>query len=763
MNTVLSMLLLLAFPCLAMAQATHAGLPPAGITYEALLKRLDTLKVDSASHRSVTGLFFEDGIYSITLDSGSVVFLEPVEGRRIAAIFRGTCNISFTPNHPTEVVNLGRFYDGKVFAKTCTSAVFVFGDDRLVSLIEEFPTSAIGDLVLTKHLKAVRELMVQDDPKQIDASVARFLLNRDTLPYMSINAYDMSLTAGEIDCYISRDPYMMEPYTLSFKDGKNGPKDMTFVNMCPDQERSVQVAADGSNSLDDVSTQRHSATCTIERSMKVRVVDDIAMTTLKADIRWLSMDLTSIVKVDSVFIDGQATTFFRAKDRSSFFVNIPVPMPKGQPFTMRVVYNGDLIRRVDDYTILRTSLDWIPSHSYFHKALYDITFSHPASMTLVSLGKKVSTSTQDRTTTSRWVTEQPNSNNSFHIGLFKEKPLATPDGVPKCTLYHVADSYDHVDEIGTDIEQSLTFYTKLFGPPPITMLHATELPGTHGEAFPGLLHLSSLAFVSTADFFQEQFIAHEVAHQWWGISVKPLSYRDRWLSEGFSEYSCLMYSQLAAQETKKFFRLLDEYRKGIMSFGKKDIGKNLQPPAIALGYRVSSGAGLEFEAYNEFVYYKGAWVIHMLRNMMLDLATMREDAYMTVMREFYNRFKNRHASTEDFKTTVEQLTGADLGWFFDQWVYGNQLPTYRVAWKKEQQQDGQWKVTMRIRQQGVGEKFRMPVPVKIADEDGKAIRLRINVTAATNEVELPPVAFEPEEVVFNDLTSVLCDVKEEKF
>ena len=132
MSIVLRMLFLLAFPALAVAQATHAGLPPAGITYQALLTRLDSLKVDSASHRIVTGLFFEDGIYSITLDSGSVAFLEPVEGRRIAAVFRGTCNVSFSPNHPTEVVNLGRFHNGKVFAKACTSAVFVFGDDRLV-------------------------------------------------------------------------------------------------------------------------------------------------------------------------------------------------------------------------------------------------------------------------------------------------------------------------------------------------------------------------------------------------------------------------------------------------------------------------------------------------------------------------------------------------------------------------------------------------------------------------------------------------------
>ncbi|MEY3386436.1 MAG: hypothetical protein RIR53_1247 [Bacteroidota bacterium] len=755
--------LLLALPSILRAVMLTPSPQGTDLTYESLMKRLDTLGIDSASHRKVEGLFFEDGLYSISLDSGSIVMLEPVDGRRIAAIFRGTCNVSFTPNHPTELVNLRRFTGATAYAKQCTSAVFVFGDQRLVSLIEEFPTSPIGNLVLNKHLNAVKDLMLYKDPQLINPAVARFLLNRDTVPYMRINAYDLSLVGGDIDCYITNNPYEMEPFKLTIKDSKNGPKELTSVNMCPDDSRAVEVDSDGSNSLDDVSTQRHTATCNIDRSLDIHVVDDIEMTTRKDGLRWLEMEVTSIVKVDSVFIDGQKTMFFRAKNESSFFVKFPKPMPKGQVFTMRVAYHGDLIERVEDYTILRTSLDWIPSHSYFHKALYDMTFSYPASMTLLSLGKKVSTSTADRVTTSRWVTELPNTNNSFHIGLFKEKPLSTPDGVPKCTLYHVPESYDFVDEIGTDIEQSLTFYTKLFGPPPINMLNATELPGTHGEAFPGLLHLSSLAFVSTADFFQEQFIAHEVAHQWWGISVKPLTYRDRWLSEGFSEYSCLMYSQLAAREGDKFFRLLDEYRKGIMSFGKKDIGKNLAPPSIALGHRVTSGAGLEFGAYNDFIYYKGAWVIHMLRNMMIDLNSMKEDAYMTVMREFYNRFKNKHASTEDFKSTIEQLTGADLKWFFDQWVYGNELPTYRVAWKKELTLEGQWKVTMRIRQQGVSESFRMPVPVKVVDEDGKAMRLRINVTSTTNEVELPPLQFEPDDVIFNDLSSVLCDVKTESY
>ncbi|MBI2794908.1 MAG: hypothetical protein HYX66_09710 [Ignavibacteria bacterium] len=107
-------------------------------------------------------------------------------------------------------------------------------------------------------------------------------------------------------------------------------------------------------------------------------------------------------------------------------------------------------------------------------------------------------------------------------------------------------------------------------------LIATELPGNHGESFPGLLHLSSQTFFTADDndFFTEQFIAHEGAHQWWGSNVDFKSYRDHWLSEGFADYSALMYSQFAAANSMKFFNLLESYRTKILSFGKRFIGKN---------------------------------------------------------------------------------------------------------------------------------------------------------------------------------------------
>lgn len=755
--------LMIAIVTLAQGQGAKKPQKDLTETYEILRDSLKNLSIDSTSHREIAGVLFEDGIYSISLDSGSIAYLHTVDGRRIAAVFHGACTATFTPNNPTEVINLRRFYEGSVYMASCTSAVFIFGDDRLPALIDEFPTSPLTDDKLVKLTSDVRDILVDDDNGEVYSPVARFLLNRFRVPYVYARLSDMRTNSDRINCWIEYNPAQDEPYSLAISNERKGPSDYVQVCQCPDPNRPTAVREDGSTTYDDVSTQKHTVVCSLDRGLDMTASDKIEMTTLIDSLRWIEMSLTEYLRVDSVHVNGIRAKMFRAKESASLFANIAQPLPKGSPVSITVFSKGSIIERIKNYTVLKTSLDWIPSHSYFHKALYDMTFVYPASLTLISLGRQTSLTTTDQYTTSRWVTDVPNTNNSFHIGLFKKKELEGSSEIPTCTMYHVETSYQNADEVGLDVTQSMLFYTRLFGPAPITALNATELPGNHGEAFPGLLHLSSEAFVSLEDFFQEQFIAHEVAHQWWGISVKPLTYRDRWLSEGFSEYSCLMYSQLAAKEGEKFFRLLEDYRKEIMSYGKKLAGKDLAPPAIALGHRVTQGTGMSGNGYNTFIYYKGAWVLHMLRNLMLDLRSMKEDAFMMVMREFYSRHKNSHASTDDFKKTIQQLTGADVSWFFDQWVYGNELPTYRVAWKKEQQPDGQWKVTMRIRQQGVSESFRMPIPVKITDEDGKAVRLRINVSSATNEVELPPFQFEPEDVIFNDLASVLCEVKTERY
>jgi len=167
--------------------------------------------------------------------------------------------------------------------------------------------------------------------------------------------------------------------------------------------------------------------------------------------------------------------------------------------------------------------------------------------------------------------------------------------------------------VGGDVTKSLLFFQNVYGPTKVKHFYATEIPELHGEAFPGMLHLSWVTFQQTDDQgADEVFRAHEVAHQWWGIGVDYMTYHDRWLSEGFAEFSGLWYMQTVRQSTDKYFAMLRQYRGSI--FLRKEV-----PGPIALGQRVQSSRDHDVDDYGTIVYKKGAWVLHMLRIMMLDL------------------------------------------------------------------------------------------------------------------------------------------------
>src|SRR5690606_17587366 len=154
------------------------------------------------------------------------------------------------------------------------------------------------------------------------------------------------------------------------------------------------------------------------------------------------------------------------------------------------------------------------------------------------------------------------------------------------------------------------------------------IPAGHGEAFPGLIHISQSTFQRTdASGWDYRFRAHEVAHQWWGASgVDFLTYHDRWLSEGFADYSSLMYLQAAARDKELFAKTLRTWR--------ADIKKHINAGPVWMGHRLGN-------AYNTVVYEKGAWVLHMIRNLMLDLKTMKEDRFFEMMRDFYATYRGR--------------------------------------------------------------------------------------------------------------------------
>jgi aminopeptidase N len=164
-------------------------------------------------------------------------------------------------------------------------------------------------------------------------------------------------------------------------------------------------------------------------------------------------------------------------------------------------------------------------------------------------------------------------------------------------------------------------------------------------------------------------------------------------------------------------------------------------------------------AYQSLIYNKGAWVMHMLRILMLDLGTAKEDRFTAMMQEFYQTYRGKRASTLDFQRVVERHRGGPMDWFFNQWVHGWQMPTYRVAYRSERVEPNQYRVTLRVEQSGVPDDFQMPVPVTVELKDKRQGRFRVTIRGPRTELALPLLPAEPKALKFNDLEGVLAEVK----
>jgi aminopeptidase N len=319
--------------------------------------------------------------------------------------------------------------------------------------------------------------------------------------------------------------------------------------------------------------------------------------------------------------------------------------------------------------------------------------------------------------------------------------------------YLLHEQNDMAGTVGRDLETSFAFFNQAFGPTPVKAFTATEILSDHGEAYPGLVLLSLLTFQTTSEEgYSEMFRAHEVAHQWWGIGVRPATYHDRWLAEGFSEFSGLWYMARVRGSIDLYEKRLKESREALLK--RRD-----EAAPIWLGTR--AGTSKHPEDYALVVYKKGAWVLHMLRDLLIDWDGGNEDVFDTLMRDFYATHLGEAVTTEQFLTHVETHVGQSMQWFFDQWVYGSAIPTYVFSHRLEEQADGQWKAFVRVRQERVPDDFQMVVPVLLDFGEAGTAVVKLLVSGPLTEAELPLLPMKPERVEFNPFEAVLAETKTE--
>ncbi len=515
--------------------------------------------------------------------------------------------------------------------------------------------------------------------------------------------------------------------------------------------------------------------------------------------RVVGLGLLPNLRVTAVTYKDKEIPFVQEKRREdgSFYVIMPEPLAPGQSYEIGVAYEGDKVVRKEgagNFSVAaRTS--WYPSlNSFADRATYDLTFKVPKDYKLIAVGKLVKEWREENYSASHWVSDVPMAVAGFNYGLYKEKSVDDKIINYQIEAYATVDPPDYLrqnrfnltpsamaESAMIDAQNAMRLYTAWFGPAPYGRIAITQQPQFNfGQSWPTLVYLPISAFLDStqrwmlmggaafrfADFIQE-VTPHEVAHQWWGHMVGWASYHDQWLSEGFADFSAGLFLQQVEKKHEPYLKYWERARRTIVdknSFGNRPNDAGPLWMGLRLNTFKTNGA------YNRLVYPKGGYVLHMLRSLMWDRNTGDKN-FMDMMHDFVATNLQKNASTESFQAVVEKHMTQDMNldgsgrmdWFFRQWVYGTEIPSYRLDYSLSNEPGGKVLFTATVTQSGVSDRFHMSVPLyfDFAGHLNRAgsIPLHGNQTSKEFKIRLPQ---RPKKVILNEEFDVLAENVEMK-
>lgn len=272
------------------------------------------------------------------------------------------------------------------------------------------------------------------------------------------------------------------------------------------------------------------------------------------------------------------------------------------------------------------------------------------------------------------------------------------DSIPIFHFVYPKDSTAAVEDV-RHLPDMMRFFSEKFGPYPFKKYGMLEAPMRGAMEHQTLTTMSDLLY--TGDQRYEGVIAHELAHQWWGDCVTLTDWREIWLNEGFATYSDALYTEHAYGE-KAFEEKMDQF--------------------ASLYFKEDDTVG-RFPIYNpkqmwgSTVYEKGAWVLHMLRGVVGD------SVFFDILKTYHAAFAYGNATIADFQRIAESVSGRNLKWFFQEWLFEAGYPVFRFQWQPLPTLSDGVKVKLLLEQiQVQAPIFKMPVQIQFEFEDSTHVQ-----------------------------------------
>ncbi len=727
-----------------------------------------TLSGESAT---VNNLVLKKDRATFTFTSGEIYFLAPVHGRNVGAVFIGEGEISLIPPNDAEKKSLAIFTDSPELKEQFTQLVMMFTDKTFEEVKNSPNVKWSAGTNGARAIDAYKEketLMKKVFHYNISARMLTDIYSPERPGFFLgfIAGRNFDKLTFQLDPLGLPEVYPEQVELSSYSDSNGG---IWTAFHLQEEYKKGNANSWTDRRLYDISN--HNLETTIQGTRMI-IKDVITIKALTPNLRYLPFDLYRTLRVKSVRAeDNSEIDFIQEKkdEDADFGAVLPQAMEVGKPFKLTVEYDGTEALKLagsGNYFLLPRST-WYPNNpftAFGDRASFDMTFRYPKKFMLVGVGDRIGEEqVEGDQKIAKWSSQGVElAVSGFNYGDFKQQDVADADTNYKLEVFtnkelpaelkHQQMISREIDAQGiggtegnfgnmntvdggkivlTQAQNATRIYNKFFGPLPYKRVAMTQQPaGFFGQAWPTLVFMPYFAFMDETqrttlfgskggtDGFWREVAAHEVAHQWWGHMVGWTSYHDQWMSEGFSEFSTSLYVFYVQKDLNKFTDYWENQRKLITEASPAT--KDKKPYTIGpvtQGYRLNTAK--TGNVARVMIYPKGAYILHMIRMMMYDHKGTQDERFRVMMNDFLKSHANQDVSTEDFKKIIEKHITPEMNvdgnkkmdWFFDSWVYGSEVPEFKLNYQMGTGANGKPTLSAKITQSGVSKDFVSLVPL----------------------------------------------------
>jgi hypothetical protein len=781
---------------------------------EALYLQLGQVGLDPEHVYTVRGASLDRAGVHITLEDGTIAFTKDVMGRITGAFFEGDGEVLIVPPSDVERKSMSLFTGMAILEERFGSAYFRFNDDVANELAPDLrqPENQDSKREFVDRYDSSARNLAQSDATRLLETFSRMLPVNDATDSSAKVAGQVSSPAdhflharlqgnkfGVFDVYSdSRAQEQVQVGQSKTADNRN-----TYYNIwtsfSPAAAGSKQSTATDAKPREDWIKIHHYQITTEVQPPKIHSHSILQLEVKEGGYRVVFFELSRFLQVESVKLADQPVEFIHnpavegtqlaRRGNDVLAVILPAPARAGDKLELEFVYGGEVLAEAGSGLLyVGERGTWYPNRGMV-MANFDLKFTYPPAWTLVATGKPQSitaandSAPPDGMQTSQWVSGRPIPFAGFNLGKYKEfktragdvtvetyatsgmersfptPPAQAVDTKPTDPSPHPLQivvprrpSPTQTEEaVGEAAAHAIQYYSERFGPFPYDHLALTQLPGTESQGWPGLIFLSSYAFLDDDEreqlhfqpyqiSMQQSIPAHETAHQWWGDLIGWNSYRDQWFSEGLSNYCALM--MLQEKNPAGFREVMDHYRKELLEKNKDGVAPMDAGP-VTLGLRLLSSRFPD--GYEAISYGRATWLFHMLRTMMRDAATKDaavqdhtsksvtgpDEPFVRALHTLRQRYEGKSIGTRELLDVfAENLLPSlryegknSLDWFLDGWINGTALPKFGLKAVKFTPKGTGLLVTGVIEQHEAPEDLVTSVPVYGVAGVGKPVLL----------------------------------------